>query len=213
MVARCWVRYSPTPVGQRLVLPGRSGSGRSARDRRPAVDRRPASCRGRHASHSPTWPMARRRPCHQSIYCSPPSHEGPRRGGEALGGPDVMATAGLWGLCPISPIRWGPQRSRGCDRWPHVMARLDRTAGQQSFLRKAAATTDTARGRQTPHRPETPPSPKHRNDGCRAFLQSRPVRGTRSGSTLGDCQQREGDLVQPGDAGGFTARRRSRTPR
>ena len=55
------------------------GSGRSARDRRPAVDRGPASCRGRHASHSPSWPMARRRPCHQSIYRSPPSHEG--RGG------------------------------------------------------------------------------------------------------------------------------------
>jgi len=42
--------------------------------------------------------MARRRPCHQSIYRSPPSHEGRSGRGETLGGPDVMATACTLGL-------------------------------------------------------------------------------------------------------------------
>ena len=42
--------------------------------------------------------MARRRPCHQSIYRPSPLHEGRSGGGEALGGPDVMATACTVGL-------------------------------------------------------------------------------------------------------------------
>jgi len=42
--------------------------------------------------------MARRRPCHQSIYRPPPSHEGRSGGGEALGGPDVMVMACTLGL-------------------------------------------------------------------------------------------------------------------
>jgi hypothetical protein len=42
--------------------------------------------------------MVRRRPCHQSVYRSPPSHEGRGGGGEVLGGPDVMATACTVGL-------------------------------------------------------------------------------------------------------------------
>ena len=102
--------------------------------------------------------MARRRPCHQSIYGSPPSHEGRGGGGEALGGPDVMATAGLLGAyVPFLPSDGGRSGAEGATGGPHVMARLDRTAGQQSFREKPAATTDTARGQQTPHRPETPP--------------------------------------------------------
>jgi hypothetical protein len=40
-------------------------------------------------------------PCHQSIYRPPPSHEGRGGGGEALGGPDVMATACTVGLMSL----------------------------------------------------------------------------------------------------------------
>ena len=76
--------------------------------------------------------MARRRPCHQSVYRSPPSDGG--RGAVRPSAAPVMAGGVFVGLI-ISSIRWGPQRP-GCDR--------DRPAGQESF-RQAAATTDTAR--------------------------------------------------------------------
>ena len=157
MVVHRWVRYSRL----NSVCPSRSpGSEGSARDRRQA-DRRSASCRGRHASHSPTWPMARRR-------APPPEHLPPHRhrtraaagGGEGPRRPrDVMATVHSGAYVPFLPSDGAAAGAEVPPGGPRVMARLDRTAGQQRRSRKAAATTTTARGRQTPHRPDDSPSP------------------------------------------------------
>ena len=91
----------PDPVGQRLVHPDRLDRG----DPLGIIDQQLTVGQRRvvdgNASHSPTWPLARRRPCHQSIYRPLPSHEGRGGGGEALGGPDVMATACTLGLMSL----------------------------------------------------------------------------------------------------------------
>ena len=100
------------------------------------------------------WPMARRRPCHQSIYRPSPSHEGRGGGGEALGGPDVMATACTVGLMSHFFPSMGPQRSRGCDRWPSCDGEAGPNRWSGVVSRRAAATTDTARpvGHRAPRR-------------------------------------------------------------
>ena len=55
-----------------------------------------------------------------------------------------MATAAPGLVVPFFH-QMGAAADEGCDRWPHLMARLDRPAGQESFRQEAAATTDTAR--------------------------------------------------------------------
>ena len=111
------MQASPTPVGQRLVARSRLDRARSARDRRPTVDRRPASCRGRHACHGHVA-NASQRPCHQSIHRHHAWGHGGRGG--ALGG-RCDGTAGYWGLMsPFSSIRWGRSGAEGATIWPLV---------------------------------------------------------------------------------------------
>ena len=96
------------------------------------------------ARHSPTWPMARRRPCHQSISTHRHHMRGCKRGGRSPRQPRCNGPRrALWGLSGFLPSDGGRSGSRGCDRWPRMMARLDRTAGQQSF-------------RESPRPPPTP---------------------------------------------------------
>ena len=88
-----------------------------------------------------------------------------RGGGETLGGPDVMATPCTVGLMSHFCHQMGAAAEPRCDRWPHVMARLDRTAGQQSF-----------RGKPRP--PPTPPAAgKHLTDQTTPLKSDAPRKG------------------------------------
>ena len=64
----------------------------------------------------PNVAMVADAPCHQSIY-PPPSHEG-RSGGGRPRRPRCDGDGVHRGLMSLFCHQMGPQRSRGCDRWP-----------------------------------------------------------------------------------------------
>ena len=204
MVVHCWVRYCPTRLDSVWSIPI-AWIGAIAQDCRPAADRSQANIVSWTACPSqPPRPMFRRRPATRASTAHR-HHMGPRRGGEALGGPGCDGHgACTLGLMSLSAIRWGRSGAEGY-RWPHLMARLDRNRWSAVVSRKAAATTDTARryvptcgGSPSPRRsdpgitggprPHTHPVRAGRRTLRRAATAGRPNTGTSVRRTTGGCR-------------------------
>ena len=104
--------------------------------------------------------MVRRRPCHRASTAHR-HHEGRSGGGEALGGPDVMATACCEAYVPSGLPSDGAIAGRGCDRWPHVTAGWTEPLVSSRFLghhrHRPPILTDLRGSIHRPARCPTPP--------------------------------------------------------